>query len=48
VLLWGGVQTRVVDARRGPDPVYVPAEGDPLPPAGTSVRGAVEDAVVRR
>jgi misacylated tRNA(Ala) deacylase len=42
-LLWGGVQTRIVGARRGEDLVLVPAEGDPLPPAGTAVRGAVED-----
>jgi len=42
-LLWGGVQTRIVGARRGDDLVLVPAEGDPLPPAGTAVRGAVED-----
>ena len=43
VLLWGGVQTRIVDARKGDDVVLVPAEGDPLPVAGTAVRGAVED-----
>jgi misacylated tRNA(Ala) deacylase len=44
VLLWGGVQTRIADARKSPDDVYlVPLEGDPLPPAGTAVRGAVED-----
>src|SRR5919204_2611064 len=44
VLLWGGVQTRIVDARKGNDDVYlVPLDTDPLPPAGTSVRGAVED-----
>jgi misacylated tRNA(Ala) deacylase len=41
VLLWGGVQTRIVDARKSE---LVPAEGDPLPPVGTAVRGAVEDA----
>ena len=41
-LLWGGVQTRIVGARRGDDLVLVPAEGDPVPPAGTAVRGAVE------
>lgn len=44
VLLWGGVQTRIVDARKGDDLYLVPAEGDPLPVAGTTVRGAVEDA----
>ncbi len=43
VLLWGGVQTRIVDVRRGDDLCLVPAEGDPLPPVGTSVRGAIED-----
>jgi len=43
VLLWGGVQTRIVDVRRGDDPALVPAEGNPLPPVGTQVRGAVED-----
>jgi misacylated tRNA(Ala) deacylase len=44
VLLWGGVQTRVVGVRKGDDLYLVPAEGDPLPPPGTPVRGAVEDA----
>jgi len=43
VLLWGGVQTRVVDVRRGDDQYLVPADGDPLPPVGTPVRGALED-----
>ncbi|MGH3280651.1 MAG: alanyl-tRNA editing protein [Trebonia sp.] len=44
VLLWGGVQTRIVDARKTADDVYlVPAEGDPVPAGGTTVRGAVED-----
>ena len=43
VLLWGGVQTRVVDVRRGDDLYLVPAEGDPLPPVGTAVTGAIED-----
>jgi len=44
VLLWGGVETRIVDSRRGDDLYLVPAEGDPLPPVGTAVHGAVEDA----
>ncbi len=44
VLLWGGVQTRIVDARRADDLYLIPAEGDPLPPAGTAVRGALDDA----
>jgi misacylated tRNA(Ala) deacylase len=43
VLLWGGVQTRIVDVRKGDDLYLIPAEGDPLPVPGTSVRGAVED-----
>ena len=43
VLLWGGVQTRIVGVRRGDDPRLVAAEGDPVPPVGTSVRGAIED-----
>ncbi|MCW2931892.1 MAG: alanyl-tRNA editing protein [Actinomycetia bacterium] len=43
VLLWGGVQTRIVDARKGSDISLIPAEGDPLPAIGATVRGAVED-----
>jgi misacylated tRNA(Ala) deacylase len=44
VLLWGGVQTRIAGARKADADLYlVPAEGDPVPPAGTTVRGAVED-----
>ena len=43
VLLWGGVQTRIVDVRRGDELYLIPAEGDPLPPVGTPVQGAVED-----
>jgi misacylated tRNA(Ala) deacylase len=43
VLLWGGVQTRIVGTRKGDDLYLLPAEGDPLPPAGSAVRGAVED-----
>lgn len=43
VLLWGGVQTRIVDARRGDDIALIPHPDDPLPPAGTAVRGAIED-----
>jgi misacylated tRNA(Ala) deacylase len=43
VLLWGGVQTRIVDARKGDDISLIPAEGDPLPAIGATVRGAVED-----
>ncbi len=43
VLLWGGVQTRILGVRRGEDLLLVPQEDDPLPPVGTAVRGAVED-----
>jgi misacylated tRNA(Ala) deacylase len=44
VLLWGGVQTRIAGARKTPDDLYyLPVAGDPLPPPGTKVRGAVED-----
>jgi misacylated tRNA(Ala) deacylase len=43
VLLWGGVQTRIVGARRGDDLRLIAAEGDPLPAVGTSVHGAIED-----
>ncbi|MDQ3474774.1 MAG: alanyl-tRNA editing protein [Actinomycetota bacterium] len=44
VLLWSGVQTRIVDTRRGDDLYLIPAQGDPIPSVGTTVRGAVEDA----
>jgi misacylated tRNA(Ala) deacylase len=43
VLLWQGVQTRIVGTRKGDDLYLIPADGDPLPPAGTAVTGAVED-----
>jgi len=43
VLLWGGVQTRIAGVRKGDDLYLVPEQDDPLPPAGTAVRGAVED-----
>jgi len=42
-LLWGGVQTRIAGVRKGDDLWLVPVDGDPLPPVGTAVRGAVED-----
>jgi misacylated tRNA(Ala) deacylase len=44
VLLWGGVQTRIDGVRKGDDLYLIPREGDPLPPTGTAVRGAVEDS----
>jgi len=43
VLLWGGVQTRIEGARKGDDLYLIPADGDPVPPAGTTIRGAVAD-----
>jgi misacylated tRNA(Ala) deacylase len=43
VLLWGGVQTRIEGARKGDEEYLIPAEGDPVPPAGTAVRGALDD-----
>lgn len=46
VLLWNGVQTRVIDIRRKDDLWLIPAEGDPIPPVGTKVHGALEN--VRR
>lgn len=44
VLLWQGVQTRIAGTRKGDDLYLLPVEGDPLPPAGAAVTGAVEDA----
>jgi misacylated tRNA(Ala) deacylase len=44
VLLWQGVQTRIVGTVKGDDLYLVPAEGDPVPAPGTAVSGAVEDA----
>jgi misacylated tRNA(Ala) deacylase len=43
VLLWGGVQTRIVGASSGDDVWLIPAEDDPLPAVGTEVRGAIDD-----
>lgn len=44
VLLWQGVQTRIVDARKADGDIWlVPADDDPAPPAGTQVQGAIED-----
>ena len=43
VLLWQGVQTRIVGTRKGDDLHLIPAEGDPLPPVGAAVTGAVAD-----
>ena len=43
VLLWGNVRTRIVGTRKGDDLYLLPAGGDPLPPAGTSVHGGLDD-----
>ncbi|MET9271645.1 alanyl-tRNA editing protein [Kribbella sp. NPDC003557] len=43
VLLWGGVRTRIVGTSKGDDLYLVPHEDDPVPPAGTAVRGALDD-----
>ncbi|GAA2028658.1 alanyl-tRNA editing protein AlaXM [Catenulispora yoronensis] len=43
VLLWGGVRTRIVGVRKADDLVLIPHDEDPLPPAGTAVRGALDD-----
>ena len=43
VLLWGGVETRIVGVRQGDDLYLIPHPDDPLPPVGTAVRGAVAD-----
>jgi len=43
VLIWAGVQTRIVGTRKGEDPLLLPAPGDPVPPPGTTVTGALDD-----
>jgi len=43
VLLWQGVETRIVDTRKGDDLYLIPVPGDPVPPTGTTVQGAIED-----
>jgi misacylated tRNA(Ala) deacylase len=43
VLLWQGVRTRIVGTRKGDDLYLLPAPGDPVPPQGTAVRGALDD-----
>ncbi|HET8680283.1 MAG TPA: alanine--tRNA ligase-related protein, partial [Micromonosporaceae bacterium] len=43
VLLWQGVQTRIAGTRKRDDLYLIPVEGDPLPPVGARVLGAVED-----
>jgi misacylated tRNA(Ala) deacylase len=44
VLLWGGVQTRIVGTRKADGDHYlIAAEGDPIPQVGDAVRGALDD-----
>jgi misacylated tRNA(Ala) deacylase len=43
VLLWQGVQTNIVDTRKGGDLYLIPAPGDPIPQAGSTVQGAIAD-----
>jgi len=43
VLLWQGVETHIIDTRKGDDLYLIPAPGDPVPAVGTAVRGAVAD-----
>ena len=43
VLLWGGVRTRIAGTRKGDELYLIPVEGDPVPPPGTAVRGALDD-----
>jgi misacylated tRNA(Ala) deacylase len=43
VLLWQGVQTRIVGTHKGDDLYLTPAEADPVPPVGTQVRGALDE-----
>ena len=43
VLIWQGVQTRIIDTRKGDEHYLIPAPGDPVPPTGATVRGAVDD-----
>lgn len=44
VLLWGGVTTRVTGRGRGSLVRLMPHDEDPVPPVGTPVRGALDDA----
>ncbi|NDL58292.1 alanyl-tRNA editing protein [Phytoactinopolyspora mesophila] len=43
VLLWGGVQTRIVGVRARDDLWLIPEPDDPLPPVGAQVQGAIDD-----
>ena len=43
VLLWQGVQTRIVDTRKGDDLYLIPVPGDPSRLRAPPYRGAIED-----
>jgi misacylated tRNA(Ala) deacylase len=43
VLLWQGVQTRIVGTRKADDLFLLPAPDDPVPTAGVAVAGAIDD-----
>ena len=43
VLLWGGVRTRIVGCRKADELYLIAADGDPVPPPGTTVAGALDD-----
>ncbi len=43
VLIWQGVETRIAGVRKGEDLELIPAEGDPVPVPGTTVRAALAD-----
>lgn len=43
VLLWQGVQTNIISTRKGDELYLLPAPGDPIPPPGTTVTGALDD-----
>ncbi|HVV17831.1 MAG TPA: alanyl-tRNA editing protein [Pseudonocardiaceae bacterium] len=43
VLLWEGVTTRIAGTRKGDDLYLLPVPGDPVPPTGTVVQGALDD-----
>jgi misacylated tRNA(Ala) deacylase len=43
VLIWQGAQTRIAGTRKSDDLYLIPVEGDPLPPVGSTVVGAIED-----
>ncbi|MDQ2835971.1 MAG: alanyl-tRNA editing protein [Actinomycetota bacterium] len=44
VLIWQGVQTGIIGTRKSADLYLLQAPGDPVPPTGTTVRGALDDA----